>query len=148
MPRIDEYQYYHGGALVKLAEHASFTSINKPPNVASRSSYLVNHNTALYIKHSTAGQNDWRFTFAPEHQEEICRLAEQFGDRTYIVLVCSNLVCLVHYDEYVACIDSDDSATNWLNVYRPDGGGFRLRGSQGELNRVIPLNGFPRKIFE
>lgn len=100
MPRFDDYQYYHGAVLNVLAEHTAFTSFNKFPGLNSRNSYLLNHNTTLYIKHSTTEGLSWRFTFAPEHQEAIRKIFGSLGERTFIVLICRDLVCLLTYGEY------------------------------------------------
>jgi len=148
VPKIDEYQYYHGGVLVKLAEHEKFTSINKPLNINSRSAYIINHNIALYIKYSTADTNEWKFSFAPEHQNEIRKLADIYHERTYIVLVCANLVCVLKYSEYADCLDENFIEKEWISVSRPEGGGFRVRGAKGQTLKVIPLNRFPRELFK
>lgn len=149
MTRIDKYQKYHGAVLSIITEHPSFTSINKLPDYANvRAVYLLNHDTVLYIKHSTLTGNEWSFTFSPRNQHEVRRLFDQYSDRTFIILVCSDLVCLLRYGEYAACLDENFSEDEWLVAWRPEGGGFRVRGKMGELSGVIPLNRFPDELFE
>jgi hypothetical protein len=147
MPQIDTYHYYHGAALALIAENSSFTSINKFPGINSHSAYLLNHNVALYIKHSTMDGSRWRFNFTPDHQQLIRKLFDNLGDRTFIVLVCNNLVCLLTYGEYKTCLDENFQENEWLEVWRPEGGGFRVRGANGELGNIIPINRFPNHLF-
>lgn len=143
MPRIREYHKYHGAALALIAEHEQFSSINKLREFDARSVYVINHDRALYVKHCTADDNAWNFTFAPEHQETIRELFARFPDRVYIVLVCNDEICLLSYGEYAACLDENFRESERLAVWRPDGGGFRVRGAQGQLPHVVPLNRFP-----
>ncbi|MBM7856171.1 hypothetical protein JOC37_002604 [Desulfohalotomaculum tongense] len=147
MSYIDEYHYYHGAPLAIISQHPSFSSINKPTYTKSRSIYLLNHNKGLYIKHSTAGQMQWRFSFSPEHQEEIRDLFDKYPDSTFIILVCNNTICCITYGEYAACIDENFNEVEWLEVWRPQGGGFRVRGAAGELSYIVHLNRFPSILF-
>jgi hypothetical protein len=147
MSRIDDYHYYHGAALALIAEHGAFTSINKFPAIKSRGVYLLNHNTALYVKHSTMDGLRWRFTFAPEHQVDIRKIFDNFGERTFVVLVCNNLICLLTYGEYASCLDENFKEDEWLEVWRPEGGGFRVRGAVDELDHIVALNRFPNQLF-
>lgn len=146
--RIDEYHRYHGAALSQVAEHPDFSSVNKVVGMDSRSVYQINHNIGMYVKHSTLENNEWRFTFAPTHQEEVRQLFVRFPDRTFVVLVCGDEICCLTYGEYAACIDENFDESEWLEIWRPEGGRFRVRGACGELPRKIPLNRFPGFLFD
>lgn len=145
---FDDYHYYHGAALNIIAEQSAFSSINKFPGIDSRAAYLLNHNIALFVKHSTVEGLKWRYTFTPEHQDVIRKLFNSIGDRTYILLICREWVCILKYGEYASCLDENYKDDEWLEVWRPEGGGYRVRGARGELPHVIPLNRFPNMIFQ
>lgn len=70
------------------------------------------------------------------------------GNRTYILLVCNDWVCVLTYEEYAHCIDVNSVTDEWLEVQRPGGGGYRVRGTKGELSNVVPLNRFPDILFK
>lgn len=141
----------HGAAISLITSQGEFQSITKPPG-ASQSEYLLNHDSALYMKYATEdadNENRWMFWFTPEHQEAIKRLSERYRNRTFIVLICyDEWVCILSYDEYRQCLDENQVENEWIEVTRPDGGGFRVRGKKDRLSRIIPLNAFPRILFE
>lgn len=144
---FDDYHRYHGAALNVIVEQEAFCSLNKYPGINSRATYLLNHNTALFIKHSTT-DGLWRFTFTPQHQGILRKLYGGVGNRTYILLVCNDWVCVLTYGEYAHCIDVNSVTDEWLEVQRPGGGGYRVRGAKGGLSNVIPLNRFPDILFK
>lgn len=45
-------------------------------------------------------------------------------------------------------IDRDSTVTQWIEVFCPDGGQMRVRGSKGILPNTVPHDAFPRGIFE
>jgi hypothetical protein len=147
MSFFDDYHRYHGAALNIIAEQKAFSSINKYPGIDSRATYLLNHNTALFIKHSTVDELKWSFTFTSEHQDILKKLYDGMGERTYILLICKTWVCVLTYEEYASCLDVNHTTDEWLEVRRPQGGGYRVRGANRQLPNVVPLNRFPDILF-
>lgn len=147
---IPQKSFYHGAVLAEITEDRHFTSINKVPSLNSSSAYQINHNIGVYIKYTTiTNSGSWRFTFAADHQDEIRRLFEFFRDNTFIVFVCENEgICIVDFGVFASCIDLNHTDSEWIEIYRPEGGSFRIRGANGEHQRAIPLSAFPRKLFE
>jgi hypothetical protein len=146
---ISERSFYHGAALFEITESEHFTSINRVPHVTSPYTYQLNHNTGLYIKHCTSEQSPWKFTFSSEHQEDVRRIFDIYRERTFIIFVCGNTgFCIVDYGTFTACVDMNYTDNEWCEIYRNDGGSFRIRGAKGEFDRTIPLNAFPRILFE
>jgi len=145
---IPQYHYYHGAALSIITEPGEFTGLARTP-VYGAGAYAVNHNIGIFIKHTTHEDSPFHFTFSPEHQTGIRDMFRRYGDRTFVVLVCCEVgICVLSYGEYAAVIDENFNEQEGITVERPDGGGFRVRGAQGELPHVIPLNRFPTLIFE
>jgi len=146
---IPERAFFHGAALFGITESEHFTSMNKVPNLDSPSAYLLNHDTGLYVKHTADDDSPWRFTFAPEHQDDVRRLFDSYREKTFVVLVCGRIgICVIDYGILAGCVDLNHRETEWLEVSRPEGGSFRIRGVKGQYERAIPLNAFPRVLFE
>jgi hypothetical protein len=146
---IPERAFFHGAALFEITESEHFTSMNKVSDIDSPSAYLLNHDTGLYVKHTTEDGGPWRFTFTPDHQDHFRRLFDRYGEKTFAVLVCGRVgICVVNYGILAGCVDLNHTDAEWLEVSRPNGGSFRVRGVKGEYERAIPLNAFPRVLFE
>ena len=147
--------FYYGAVLFEIAEDEHFTSINKIPNIASSSAYQLNHNMGIYIKHTETNQgggqggNCWKFTFSPEHQDVIRKMFAIYGEKTFLIFVCEDQgFCIVDFGVFATCLDFNHRESEWIEILRPDGGSFKIRGAQGDHPRSIPLNAFPRKLFE
>jgi len=70
-------------------------------------------------------------------------------EKTYLALVCGKIgICLLEYGEYAGVLEENFDEQRYLIVKRPEGGGFRVNGASKEIPNVIPLNRFPRRIFE
>lgn len=147
---ITQKAFFHGAALYEITQDEHFSSINRMAHVASSSAYLLNHNTGIYIKHTTVEYetNRWRFTFAPEHQEVVRKMYDAYKELTYMIFVCKNDgICVVDFDLLTSCVDFNYTDSEWCEVYRRDGGSFRIAGAKGEYTRTIPLNSFPSVLF-
>ncbi|MGG1531477.1 MULTISPECIES: hypothetical protein [Brevibacillus] len=148
---IRDWHFKHGAALAIIINEREYQSITKLDE-HTQSEYLLNNNTGLYIKHASEDEdhdNKWKFWFTPIHQEQVQAMFDRFGERAYIVLVCGNdWVCVINYHDYKNCIDENFEENEWLEVTRPEGGGYRVRGKLGLLGRVVPKGDFPRVLFQ
>lgn len=143
---IARYHFYHGAALSMLVSRNEFTGLSRITDLGS--AYAINNVVGLYVKHATNGSTPWQFTFIPDHQHEMRGLFQRFGDRTYVALVCGRQgICLLTYGEYAGVLEEDFNNQKALVVRRPSGGGFRVSGSGGRLDRVIALNRYPEGLF-
>lgn len=151
---ITQKAFYHGAALYEICQDMRFSSINSMPNIKSKHAYLLNHNTGLYIKHTTVEGDDgttksWRFTITKDEQTVIRGIFKTFKEKTYIVFVCTDEgICVVDYGTLISCVDFNNGENEWCEIYRSDGTSFRIRGNKGEHQYAIPLNAFPRVLFE
>lgn len=144
---IGEYHFYHGAALSVLVSRTEFTGLSRIVDIGP--AYAVNNVIGLYVKHTTRNDSPWQFTFTPDHQDEIRKLFNRFGDRIFIALVCGNTgICILKYGEYANTLSEDFNNQKALIVRRPSGRGFRVSGSAGKLKGVIPLNRYPEVLFE
>lgn len=148
---IPQRSFYHGAALAEITEDPHFTSINRIARVDCSSAYQVNHNIGIYIKYSATPreENVWHFTFTPDHQDEVRTLFDIYGDKTYLVFVCNDVgICIVEFGVFASIVDMNHRDNEWCEVFRPNGGSFRVRGARGAHRRAIPINSFPRVLFD
>lgn len=148
---IPQKAFYHGAALFEITQDGHFSSINKMPNISSSSAYLLNHNIGVYIKHTTVEKEPkcWKFTFAPEHQEVIRKMYDLYREKTYVAFVCQDEgICVVDFSTLTSSVDFNYSDSEWCEIYRPDGGSFRIIGKKGEYPKTIALNAFPAVLFD
>lgn len=149
---IPEKDFYHGAVLAAITESDNFSSINKVPHLTKHSShaYLLNHNTGIFVKHTTTKINGaWKFTFPPDHQSAVRQLFDAYKEKTFVVFVCENeAICIINFGIFASCIDLNFIESEWLEIWRPDGGSFRVRGKSGEHGKTVPLNAFPKVLFE
>lgn len=149
---IPEKDFYHGAVLAAISEAEHFTSINKVPRLTRPSShaYLLNHDTAFFVKYTTVKNNNaWRFTFPPDQQRTVRELFDAYGDKSFIVFVCEReAFCIVNFGIFASCLDLNYKDSEWFEIWRPDGGSFRVRGASGDHGRTVSLNAFPKALFE
>jgi hypothetical protein len=73
---INDDHLYHGAALTQIAEYPTFKAINafNSDGEKSRSAFIVNHDTGIYLKYATSPNKRWKeyvFTFTEAHLEEL-----------------------------------------------------------------------------
>ena len=108
MAKIVDRHKYHGSALIQIAEHDEFTSINRIelPGVGFGSAFSVNEEIGIFLKYATTPSNteplEYAFRFSKENMDGIKVLKEDLGD-AYALLIISddardiNEICCVPY---------------------------------------------------
>ena len=144
---IGEKERYHGVALARLVQRAEQPITITSWNSVSRSSYVLNDRSALYIKYSTNRLSPWPFVFSADHWAELDDLSEVV-EKIWIVLVCGQ--------EGVISIDWGTVKTRLMHPDDTDGFSllaskrpsqkFRLRGS-GATPILIAENHYPDIIL-
>lgn len=145
---IREFEFYHGAALAKIANHnGQHVSIKSYPS-PSRASYVINGNIGLYIKHSSNRMSPWTFSFADAHQDEILEMANDL-EGVYIALVCGQdgIACL-SFEELKNVLDSVHDRHEWIRISRKPREKYAVKGSDGKLLFKIGDNQFPSRLFE
>jgi hypothetical protein len=142
-----EFEFYHGAVLVKIVQSDKKTTINSYPS-HSRSSYVVNSNIGLYIKHSSNRLSPWSFSFSKSHQDEIDAMQRELGS-VYIAFVCGKdgIACL-SYDEFKMVLNDIHDDYEWVRISRRPREKYAISGSDGKLKVKIAHNHFPERIFE
>ncbi|MBL0938506.1 MAG: hypothetical protein IBJ03_06415 [Gemmatimonadaceae bacterium] len=164
---IDDNHLYHGAALIQIAEHKKFTSINsfRVSRRTSRSAYIVNSDIGVYLKYATKpskAHSEYSFTFRTAHLKELSAIARG-GRRAFVALVCveAREICCVSRAQLITMIGQRRAATgrreenNTVLVHALPGERFRVyMNAPGVRNAVLgdPLlvarNSFPKLLFD
>ena len=145
--KIQPKDYFHGAALTQIVEHQSFTALNKADEKYGH--YLINANIRLLVKYSSPSSSPWQFTFNESDCSSIREDIAVDGVRFFGCLVCgTETVCLLTTQQLRTVIGLDTEHPQWVRVEVPSAGkSMRVKGSTGELNRVVAHNAFPRDLF-
>lgn len=164
--KINDDHLYHGSALVQIAEHPNFTSINAFASKGKRSEngFLVNDTLAVYAKYAFkpfTAIGEYKFGFTDEARSELSRLASK-REKVVIALVCvtAREICGVTYPEVKRLCELRELAKGakepqidiivrpvpraQLRVYVNQPGKRRL--TLGQF--LVPRSRFPHVLFE
>src|SRR5579863_6484337 len=111
---FDEQDMYHGAALIKIAEHQSFTAINRFIKTPLRGAFKINASTGVYLKPATKPiKGEYIFTFTVANCVELSKLKPQC-DRLFICFVCvaAKQICCINMDEFETHIKRRDEASH------------------------------------
>lgn len=165
--RIDDNHMYHGAALIQVAEDPRFTAINALPinNDINRAAYLINQDTALYLKYcsepSKTEYREYAFNFREIHIDELVRISDIY--RTFIGLVCvsDRHVCCIKYNQLLDLVNrrrnskGENESQYIVLVTAHHGQQFRVyvnspgrRGKRIGAPLLIPRKSFPDVLFE
>lgn len=102
------------------------------------SSYILNSDIGLQIKHSTQRLRPWQFTFTNANVLELLDLRDRCSE-VYIVFAGSHLgmVC-VTLEEMLGIADPGGSGQLWIRIDRPRGKWFSISGAKGKLAAKKP----------
>jgi len=164
--RINDDHLYHGAALTQIAEWPTFKAINAfetQPGEKSRSAFIVNHDTGIYLKYATSpvgAFKEYVFTFTDANLAEMAVLKAQHP-QTFIVLVCRTAkeICVLTDAEFEIHRARREKAKGsvephyQLLVTVPENKSFRVyMNAPGQKktalkNQIVSRNEFPRAIF-
>ncbi|NDF03719.1 MAG: hypothetical protein EB068_01195 [Betaproteobacteria bacterium] len=145
---MKEFEFFHGAVLVQLLDSSTdgvkITRFNHSDNAA----YVIDNKVGLYIKYSTARLSPWMFSFTKDHQLSFNKLTASYG-KAFVALICNEdgVACLSE-STLQSVLDDQFGDIEWIRVDRPAGGSYRVRGSDGSLEKKVPRSTFPRLILE
>ncbi|MEW6369058.1 MAG: hypothetical protein AB1714_30895 [Acidobacteriota bacterium] len=143
--KIQEQDVYHGPALMQIVEHPSFKALNRASKRYGH--YLVNTDRQVFTKYRKTKRSPWQFVFAPDELSALAK-AKSAGNRVFVCLVCGHTtICALNVDEFDQVIDVTAGSQQSIRVELPQGGSCRVSGSKGRLQRTVPHNSFPEKVF-
>lgn len=140
------YTFFHGSALVRIVQDSRTKGASL---FYDNDTYLINENTAIYMKHSTSRLSPWQFSFHQEHTDRVNEL-ENKCKKLFIALICyDDGICCLSLDEYRKVIHEDDvDNTKSIRISRLRNEKYKVTGSDGKLAYKIGNSHFPDKIFQ
>jgi hypothetical protein len=136
---IPEYKLYHGAFLAELIQRmAQPLLVDELAEPGRLSSYIINEDVGVQVKHSAQRMHPWPFTFTRSNLDEHDTLTSRCKD-TFIVFVChtDGMVCVpLHEMQSVLEIGESDQA--WARIDRRKREWYCISGGKGELASKKP----------
>lgn len=112
-------------------------------NVTGRVDAFAIESSAFHIKHSAKRLSPWRFTFLPDHLEELEHLAREFNP-VWIFLVCGvDGVVGISLNELKSILEIGDGGAGWIRASRNRSAMYRVGGGLGDLEYAKPMGVAP-----
>jgi hypothetical protein len=154
---------YHGAALIQIAEHPQFTSINslKVKSEVVRNTFEINDGIGIHLKYASKPNGkyeEYAFTFTSDHLGRVDKVTHKL----FLGLVCveGKHICALPYPDFAELIErrrndkkaNEDQYTLLLTL--PKDSAFRVyvspAGNKGKIlgNPLkIARNRFPSALF-
>lgn len=145
---LREFEFFHGVVLARIlhstAEAISLNRFSSNFNAG----YVLNGSTGLYVKHCNKRLAPWRFSFQPEHLQQV-QMMKVSLNKLFILLVCNDdgIVCLSH-DEVAQILDPRHRSNKWIRVHRRPRKMYSVTGSDGELEFKVGAGDLRVTLFE
>jgi hypothetical protein len=158
---------YHGAALIQIAEHPRFTSINsfKIKSEVVHNTFEINDGIGIHLKYASKPKGTYKeyvFTFTSEHLDQLARI-DAITQKLFLCLVCvaGKHICALPYTEFAELIgrrrkdkkSDEDQYTVLLTL--PKDSAFRVyvspSGNKGKIlgdPLKIARNQFPNALFD
>ena len=134
---IDDFEKYHSIALYSLIQKNDF-DINLKKLDFSKSAYLINGKTGLYVKHSSARLSPWNFGFRGMDYLVLSEI-QNISKCNYVALVCGFMgVAVLSFEELnkLTSLFDDPERNCRITVRTKRGGSWDIDGNDGELKRM------------
>lgn len=110
-------------------------------------SYIINNNTALYLKYCTKRMTPWGFTFNKFHHDLIEIISKKYT--LFLCLICNDDgICCISYKEYKQIVNFKSCNINNISVQRKKRESYQVSGKSGSLNYKISDSDFPKRLFD
>jgi hypothetical protein len=134
---IHEFKAYHGSAFLELIDDSTTPISVLRPDLNKNSLYELNGEIGLYLKHSVKRVSPWRFTFQPEHVEDLSLMKEKYN-HNFLILICGrNSIAVINSDEFSTLLPVDEALQSWISVRTGHNRMLQIEGSSGSLSRKI-----------
>jgi len=163
--KIHDDHLYHGSALIQIAEHRQFTSINSftIKGAVLHNVFRINESIGVYLKYSSKPKGkykEYQFTFTAEHLD-ILQTVSGVASKLVVAMVCvaDREICALGYPALAQLIahrkleaGSDEDQYGVL-LTLPKDSAFRAYvnppGTKGKMLGGIKIarNRFPSSLF-
>jgi hypothetical protein len=166
--KIADDHLYHGAALIQIAEHEQFTSINSLTikSKVVHNAFRINDGIGVYLKYASKPKGKYKeyvFTFTKDHLDQFARI-DEVTDTFFLGLVCvgGKEICALPYSSLLELIkrrrkdNHDEEEEQYtLLLTLPKDSAFRVYispvGTKGKmLGKEIKVarNRFPNAMFD
>ncbi len=145
---INEFEFYHGAALLALSQASKKpVIIESLKEIYENNAYVVNNKVGIYIKHTKARLSPWRFTFHKKHQDTIRELNDIYGNVVLLLVCHDDGVVGLDFNDLKNILDHNHGDIEWIRVDRGKRKNYRVSGSDGDLGFTITRDDFIKKIL-
>lgn len=155
---INTQEKMHGAAILRLIEALSkeLPSANFSLRTGtSQSAYMIegiskgrHAGAGLFIKVSNKRLSPWRYSFHQDHQDEILRLKSTHGEIFIALIAGDDGIVAFDFSLLKEILDDNHEKQEWVSVTRKPRENYRIKGSNGALNKPLPRNSFPGSLVE
>ncbi len=134
---IDDFEKYHSLAIYSLVQKNNIDIKVKKMDF-SKSAFLINECTGLYIKHSSARLSPWNFGFRGMDYLVLSELKSE-AKNNYVALVCGFMgIAVLSFEELnkLTGLFDDPEKNCRVTVRTKRGGSWDIDGNVGELDRM------------
>jgi hypothetical protein len=127
---IKKQEFYEGAALYLLVRTGGISSVRYEAPF-----FVLNDACLIYLKYSTRGRSPWGFTFMPDEQSLLHKMA--FKSRVVVGLICGSdgIAALTH--ECYRAVASVRNAAVHIACFRQHGQHYEVSGPDGKLQGKI-----------
>ncbi|GAB4282705.1 MAG: hypothetical protein Fur0025_12120 [Oscillatoriaceae cyanobacterium] len=150
---INDREFLHGAAFLKLIEYGHKISINHIPSI-HQYMYLIDTDTtkaAIMFKVSKKPTSAWSFTLSPEESLALRNVETAYpAYAVFLALVChKDGICCISQKRLQFIIDTDTAVgSQHLSVARKPHGNYHVSGGgRQKMDRTVPPSDWPRLIF-
>ena len=160
---INTDEKLHGAAMLRLWVElgSSLPNIHFSLSTGiSRNSYSLHANlpkvfgkgetlsSGIFIKVSNSRRSPWNYNFSKENQDEILSLKQKYGE-VFAIFVAGNdgFPCL-DFDRLKEILDQHHEDQERVSITRNHRENYRITGRDGDLERTLAPNTFPKTILE
>lgn len=138
---LDQTDYYHGAAVIRLLEDQRCNAVRKRNNLG----YVVNGENFIFLKYTTKVRTPWGFTFDQEDIERGFRMLKEYK-RVVLGLICGgDGICALDWTEVEKLLDRKPGR---ISAGRKHNQSYAVWGTAGELKGKISLRRWPQLLFE
>lgn len=130
--------YVIKGRLLKEERHMLISSRQVP----------VEFSAGLFMKTSNKRVSPWTYNFQADHQDEILQMKQRLGEVFLVFVNGDDGIACVEFERFKQILDHHHEEQEWVRVSRKLRETYRISGNDGELERPLPKNSFPKIISD
>jgi hypothetical protein len=147
---IDNRDRMHGGALMQIVKHPSFTSLNNVESTRNKyGHYVLNGEVRILMKYSSNKNGRWGFTFRDDDLRHLAADMSNIPKKpVFLVLICDDKICALDRGKINDLLDTSKPGQQVVTVFKPMKRALmrvtsKLRGTPF----MVPDSDFPARLL-